>query len=316
MLRMGFLSFFFLVPLGFCAAVYSSAAAWLGFIFAALGNSVVSAGFSSGVAGSGFEILYFTVVGLGFTWIMAGSPPVYTLPRIRTVYRLAAASVFGSFVILGMLYSFGRDENFIALVYSQIERISAGFIASTGADAVQLSTLERLFTPERMIETFSSIAIRGGALVSMFFLFFMSRQTSFFLARVFSRVRFFRKNVPDNPGSNGRGDLIHFHVPQRAIWVLSLCLPVIVIFRVISLHIVEIAAWNLLVICITMFLAQGAGIVLYNLTHRPMPPVMRLLLVILCVFAVFSPGLNILAIGVVVILGIAENWLPLRRGKS
>jgi hypothetical protein len=62
-----------------------------------------------------------------------------------------------------------------------------------------------------------------------------------------------------------------------------------------------------------MFLAQGGGIVLFNLARRPMPALIRLLCALAVVFVVFSPGLNVFAIGVLVLLGIAETWLNLRK---
>jgi hypothetical protein len=307
LLRVGLFSFFFLVPLGFCAVRYGSLAAWLGFIFAVLGNAVVSIGFSLGyglsLANAFVEILYFSLLALGFIWIMAGNPPypMPALPKVRTLFRIIAASLAGALIFLGMLYRLGNDERFYSMALSQIEAISSGIIASSGGDAVQQTAIERLFTPDRILTALSSIIFRGGALFSMFLLFFISRQASFLLARLFGRR--------ENP----KGDLLGFYAPQKSIWVFSMCLPVIVICRVISMAPVEIAAWNLLVICVIMFLAQGGGIVLYYLARRPMPASLRLLTVVLILFLVFSPGINILALGVLVFLGIAENWLPLRK---
>jgi hypothetical protein len=46
-----------------------------------------------------------------------------------------------------------------------------------------------------------------------------------------------------------------------------------------------------------------------------MPVIMRLLCAIVCAFIIFSPGLNVLVLGILVLVGIAENWLPLRTVK-
>jgi hypothetical protein len=241
------------------------------------------------------EVLFFTVLALGFTWIMAGNLP-------RTAFRFIAASIAGSLVLLGMIYSIGKDEKFIALARSQIEAVSSGLIASSAADA---ETMERILVPEKIIETIFSISFRGGALVSMFFLFFMNRQAAFILARLIMKKR-----------ENTNGDLIRFHAPRRSIWIFSLCLLVIVASGVFSLKYLNIAAWNVLVICAILFLAQGGGIVLHYLTRRPIPLFMRLLGILLFVFLVFSPGFNLIAIATLVLLGIAENWLPLRVSKE
>ena len=306
LMRTGFFSLFFLVPLGFCSASFGPAAAWISFVFAALGNAMLSIGFSihygTGLAGAGLtdvslEILFFTTLALGFTWIMAGTPWPF-LPR--TAFRFIAASLAGSVVLLGMLYFLGKNENFIEMARSQIEAVSSGLLASS-ADA---EAMKRIFVPEKIIETVFSVSFRGAALVSMFFLFFMSRQAAFILARLIMKKQ-----------GNVNGELIRFHAPRRAIWVFSLCLLVIVAGSVFSLKYIEIAAWNLLVICAIMFLAQGGGIVLHYLARQPMPVFMRLLGSILFVFLIFSPGV-LAAMAALVLLGIAENWLPLRKNEE
>jgi hypothetical protein len=304
------------VPLGLCSAVYGPVSAWIGFIAAALGNGFIAAGLSlrygTGLAGVGIETLYFSALILSFTWIMAGSPSpslfpgvlVVRIPPVRTAFRFIAASLIGAFAFLGMIFSLARDEGISAFIRSQIEVISSSYITASGGDAVNRASLERLLSPDRVIEAFSAIISRGGAVFSAFFLFFFSRQAAFILARLFPRYR---------QGGSAHNDLTGFHVPRRAIWVLSLCLPVIILCRTSSLELIEIAVWNILVICAIMFLAQGAGIVLYNFARRSMPALMRLLCALAFVFIVFSPGINVMVMGFLVLLGIAETWIPLRK---
>jgi hypothetical protein len=306
LIRVGFLSFLFLVPLGVCAVVYGSFTAWTASVLAVMGNSIWLAGLSLSYEGSGIgllDVLVFSVMVLGFTWIMVGNPAAF--PPIRTVFRFIAASVAGALAFLAVVFSLGSNEGFSVLLRSQIEAISAAYIDSSGIDAAQRALIERQLSPDRIIEMFSLIILRGGALVSMIFLFFFSRQTAFILARLFRRQ-----------AGGISSDLIGFFAPRKTIWVLSLCLPVILLCRIPSLRVIEIIAWNLLVICAIMFLAQGGGIVLFNLARRPMHLIMRLLYGIVFVFIIFSPGLNVLALGIVVLLGIAENWLPMRTIKE
>ena len=316
LMRTDFLTIFFLVPLGFCSIVYGAAAAWLGLVFAVLGHSVLLIGLAlyggMGLTALGLNILYFTVLTLGFVWIMAGNPPenrwIPAIPRIRTVFRFTAASIAAALVFVGAIFAVSDEGGFI-LSRAQIEVLASAFIVSSGADAVQQALLERMLTPERIIATLTAIVLRGGALFLAFFVFFFSRQAAGLLARLVKRRQ-----------ERSAGALAGFFVPRRTIWVLSLCLPVILLCRVPSLYIIEIAAWNVLVICVIMFLAQGSGIVLYNLARRhmpkPMPFILRLLCGLLCVFLVFSPGINMMAMGALVLLGIAETWLPLRKMKE
>jgi len=309
LIRAGLLSLFFLVPLGFCAAAFGPGAAWLCFIIAAIGNAALSIGFfirhGLDLADAGLEALFFTVLALGFTWIMAGATHAFSLPffpRVRTAFRFIAASIAGSLVLLGMIYSMGKDENFIALARSQIEAVSSSLIASSAADPAQQEAMVRALVPEKIIQTIFALSFRGGALVSLFFLFFISRKGAFFMARLIMKKQ-------------EKGDLIRFHAPQKSIWVLSVCLLVIVACGVFSIKYIDIAAWNILFICAILFLAQGGGIVMHYLTRRgPMPVFMRLLVSLLFVFLIFSPGINLAVVVMLVLLGIAENWLPLRGG--
>jgi len=311
--RFGLFSLFFLAPLGVCAAVYDPVMAWMSFVFVLIGNAVWSLGFSlhygTGLLTAGMDMLYFIVLSAGFTWIMAGNPVSAKPPAgppLRILFRFIAASIAGSLIFPGMIFPLDIDEGFSALLRSQLEANSSAYIASSGADATQQAFLEHILTPDKIIETFGMIILRGGALASAFFLFFINRQAAFTFARLFHRQG---KNI-------GGNDLIGFYVPRKTIWVLSLSLAVILLCRTFALEAVEVVAWNLLVICVIMFLAQGGGIVLFRFAGKPRSMITRLLCGVLLVFIIFSPGVNALAAGGLVLLGIAECWLSLRVKKQ
>jgi hypothetical protein len=307
LMRAGFFTLFFLVPLGVCAAVFGPVAAWLGAVCAALGNGVWLAGLSLryGLFNAGLDTLYFAVLLLGFTWIMTGNAAFPSMPPVRTAFRFIAASAAGALVFLAMIFSLGNDEAFSAMLHSQIEAVTSAYIASSGADAAHQAFLEQLLTADRIIEVFLTIILRGGALFSAVFLFFFSRQMAFILARLFRRQ-----------GGSAGNSLTGFHAPHKTLMVLSLCLPVVLICRVIPLELVEIAAWNILVICATMFFFFCIGIVLFALSRRPLSLIMRVFCVLLVVCVIFSPGINVFAAGILILLGIAEYWLPLRVKKQ
>jgi hypothetical protein len=300
LMRVGFLNLFFLVPLGVCAVVFGPAAGWLGAVFAVLGNGV----WSMGVSHVGLYTLGITVHILGFAWVMAGSPPKPVLPPVRTLFRFIAASVVAA-LVLAVIFSLGNDQGYSALFRSQLDTAVASYIAASGMDAAQQALIKQTFTADRIIDLFIMASLRGVALFTVFFLYFYSRQLAFTVARLFPRY----KRRPS-------GDLIGFHVPRRTIWILSLCLPVILLCRIVPLGVIEIAAWNILVICAIMFLAQGGGIVLFYLARRPIPVIVRLFCAVLLACVIFIPGINVLVFTVLLLLGIAENWLPLRVVKQ
>ena len=316
LMRTGLLSLFFLVPLGFSAAAFGAPVAWLAFMLATLGNMAWFALARGGQAGFGFDLLYFAVFALGFTWVMAGNPPAASLlkahaqgdtaspiPHVRTLFRFVGAAFAATAMFLLTFHRLGQD-GFAALVPMVEALVPADVGALAGGDAVAQTFMEHAFTAERIVEAVVAVAFRGGALFSAVALLFFSRQLAFLLARLFRR------------GRAGAGDLAGFFAPRRAIWVFSLSLLAVVLGATLSMQAVEIAAWNLLVMCGLMFLAQGGGIVLFGLSRRPMPAPARVLLCALFVIVAFSPGVNLFALGALLILGIAENWLPLRAAKK
>jgi hypothetical protein len=278
------------------------------FLAAAL-NILISLGlglfFHGAVAALIQVVLYYTVMALVFFWIM--TPPVRgpAVLRVRTAYRFILGSLAGALAFLGMVYIFREEAGFSVFFRSQAEMISSLYISSAGQDAVRRSFLESSVTPEKVLEIMELAALRGGVVISFLFLFFMNRQISLSLAWLIRRVR-----------PVGQGGLRGFHAPGSSIWVLSFSLPAVLLFRVLNIPLMETAAWNVLVICVMLFLAQGGGVALFVFTRQVMPPLARLLLNVLFVVLIFSPGINALVLGGLVLLGIAENWVPFRAPKS
>jgi hypothetical protein len=291
------LSFLFLLPLGFMAGAYNNAGAWLSWAAASALNGIVSAipHLRSGSPGWGFGFLFFAVMSLGFTWIMAGGSKA----NIRALYRFIAAGAAGAVMLLLNLRALGESTAFQELVKAQVEMLISMY--SSQADAVRSSLLENSLTTENLIGFINQFFLRGGALVSCLLFFFASREAALVLTRlVYKRER--------------GAALRDFHAPSGTIWALSLSLGAVLVFRGIGLAVMETLAWNSLALCGIIYLAQGAGIVLHKLGGRPL--VARFIFCVLAIVLVFSPGINALALGVLLLLGIAENWLPLRAAKT
>jgi len=306
MMHFGFFSFLFLAPLGFVAAAYSAAAAWSAFTMAAVINGiffvVLRIHYGVGFSSLWIDLLYFTSISLFFTWIMAGGGGA-RLSGIRTAYRFIIAALMGTFVFVFVILGGRNSSGFAAMIRSQADLLSSVIISSAGADAVKRSLLEQTLTTEKVLEVLGGIVLRGGAVVSMFFLFFVNRRIAFTLVSIFKKRR-----MPH--------DLPDFHVPFNTIWFLSFSIAVVLLSRITKLEIPEIIAWNILFVCAILFLAQGAGIVLYILARLTVPPLMRIIINIMIFVIIFSPGLNTIALVALVVLGIAENWLPFRAPKK
>jgi hypothetical protein len=295
--RSNLLGFLFLLPLGVVAYCFNSKTAWFAASTAILGNLGLS------LPDIGMDVFSLTVVIVVFTWITsppAGAPVFFRMP---TVYRLLTGSVLTTVTFALVIYSMREDRGLLSVFREQAEVIASLYAASSGADVVQRSLTERYMTADSILETLWSLALRGGMLASWALLFFVSRQISLVITWLIRRKR------PE-------GSLSGFHVPPQCIWALSFSLLVILAGVGLKLAPLEIAGWNILVICAILYLVQGGGIAVFLLTRAPIPPGIRFVLNLVILVVILSPGINAILLGVLILLGIAENWVPFRVPKT
>jgi len=89
----------------------------------------------------------------------------------------------------------------------------------------------------------------------------------------------------------------------------------VVLSRVARLVVPEIILWNILVLCIILYCAQGLGILQFFLSRPTVPVFLRFFLTVVLIILIFSPAVNAVLLIGIVILGIAENWAPFRAPK-
>jgi len=306
--RSGIFTLFFLAPLGFLAYRYNFRTAWLALLFAVLGNMLLAMGLAAGRAipltETMWDLLYFAVMATVFTWITA-PPPGFSV-KVSGSMRLMFGSCIAALLFTGIIFRAAASPGFSGYITSMINTIIS-FYRTSGSDVVQNALLESL-TADVVLNFIKSVMLRGGSLVSCVLLFFICRQISFALARLTLRGR--------EPSSNRTNSLAFFHVYPVFIWILSVSLLLVVLTRMAKLDIPEIILWNILIFCAIMYLAQGLGILQFFLARPSMPLFLRLILVVLFFILLFSPGINAVLLGGVVLLGIAENWAPFRAPKT
>jgi hypothetical protein len=292
-----------MVPLGFTGFFFGPGAARLGALLTVFLHALWTLGLSllveGGLAGFLPGTAFFLLVTLVFIWLVAPPLGVPKILRLRAAYRLILGALAGA----GALYLWGDLAESDGFVRSQAELISAIATASVEADAVRRSLVEQELSPERILRLFKLVQARGGLEGSLMAVLFVNRQLSLALAAFVRRRRI-----------DGAEDLSLrvFHVPHRLIWVFSLSLGGILLFRVLGLSLPETAAWNVLTLCVLMYLAQGLGILRFFISRQNRGPGRRLLLTIGIILVIVSPGINTIALGLLLLLGIAEHWAPLR----
>jgi hypothetical protein len=302
--RNSFLGLLFLLPLGVVAYCYNPKTAWCAAAVSALGNAVfLCAGgrFQFYRALPWVDMLYMTVVIAVFAWITSPPERGRGFLLLPTAYRIVAGSVITSLAVALALHSAWDDQGLRSLFRSQAELLASLYAGASGADEVQRSLTERYMTADAIMELLRAAALRGGMAASCVTLFTASRQISLAVASLIRRKRM---------GSS----LASFHVRPECVWALSLSLLAILGGLNFGIAPLEIAGWNILVLCIILYLAQGGGIAVFFLTR--LPPGARFALNLGVLALLLSPGINVALMGALIILGVAENWAPFRASKS
>ena len=306
-IKSGVLFLFFLVPLGVLAFRYGYAVAWTGFLITVLGNlfllAVTTASRDIPLTGALWDFLYFVIMTSIFVWICAPLPVLSH--GLSGGIRLITGSCLGAILVTIIILRAMAAPVFLAYLDSWIKM----FASVNHSDVVNTALLDSL-SAERVLEIVKAILLRGGSLVSCIFMFFVCRQISATVSRFNTKL-----SSPENVSRESLL-LVNVRVFPQIIWVFSFSLFLVVLTRIFKLEIPEIILWNVLILCVMLYLAQGLGVFQFILMKPTVPPLMRILLGVLFFVFLFSPVINAVLIGGMVLLGIAENWVPFRAPKN
>ena len=310
--KSGFLFILFMTPLGFLVYRYGKAAGWTGFLLVIIVNAVLltitAARNDLPITLAKWDFLNFLILSLLFLWITA--PLDAFSKKISGIARFISASIAGAFIFTILLFMAMAGESFRQYMEAWVNLLASG----SNSSAVHSALLEGL-TVETMIEGVKAILLRGGSLVICFFIFFINRQISAAFARMFS-ARVSGDKAKISISQSRLNTLSVFKVNPRIIWVLSFSLLLVVVTRNFALEIPEIVLWNILVFCAILYFAQGLGILQFFLTKPSTSNLVKLIAGILIIVIFFSPVVNAVLFGVLTLLGIAENWIPLRKPEQ
>jgi len=292
-MRIGILSLFFLAPLGF--AVIATGSIFYTFLAAAAVNAVFSlAAFSSAenTVSIWFYAIYVTTLFLAFTWLIGAK-------NLRTLYRLIIASIAGAAALL--IEFFSRDSVFYKTFFDIINLFSESIVSSQGEGITAVNPIFQDMTdPQEMMNVIVRLMLRGGALSSVLFLLFINRHLSLLIMQFIKKQRV-------------KKSIIDFFAPQNTIWIFSGSLITIMLTGALKIEILEILAWNIFIICIIIYLAQGSAVLTHFLERRGTG--FKIGITVLIIVLLISP-LMLSVFGALLILGILENWIPFRLKKK
>jgi hypothetical protein len=240
-----------------------------------------------------WSALYYAVMVLGFCWVNAGNGP-RTSPAedkgspsgtrffVPPVYRLVIGAFAVSAALIPLLLGFMGDAAFSRMLAEALGAFTA---------------MNETVNAEEVFASLMYLGIRGGILASIILFFTLSRQAALLVVWLVRRER---------PG----GGLISFHAGSVLVWILSLALGAVLLGRMAGIELLEVGAWNILVLCAILYLAQGGGIALYYLAR--LPPLFRVAVNAGVLLVLLRPGVNMVIPGALILAGIIENWVPFR----
>jgi len=219
---------------------------------------------------------------------------------LRLSYRLIIASIAGTLALGPIVWSLLRDPAVMELFKQQTKAVISMYEQASSADVVQRSIIEQQMTPEGILKSIEFLGLRGVAVAFHMVFFFFSWQVAQFFSRSTQR----------------RISFIQFHVVPAVIWVVSVSLVFVLAGTAFSIPPLEIAGWNMATLALFLYLAQGIGVFQFRTLRFYRFPLGRFMVNFVTLLILFSPGINAIALGSLVILGIVENWVPLRVLKS
>ena len=288
--RTGYFVFFFLLPLALTAFLGEAKAAWGAGVLAVILNILVSLWlFAYRVVDPvllQWNALYYSIMVLVFTWI---NVPLGSFFR-EISGRMVAGAVFCTLLFLPIFLFMVSDPQRRFLIIGQLELLFPPEVSDVS-------------TAEKLLSGMVYMGLRGGTLLSCLVFWWVNRQFALLISRIFQKDKTHRSEK-----------FLTFRAPFFLIWVLSLSLGAVLMGRTGKIEALEIAAWNLLVLSAILFLVQGGAVILYFLSR--FPPLPRILISVGTMILLFRPGVNLAVLGLLVLLGIAENWIPFRTSKQ
>lgn len=240
------------------------------------------------------DTLYVSALTLLFVFFLIPGMFKGILPFIRGTYRILIASFVGMLFLLPVFIFVINDQDFYSLVKQQADNLADLLKQNTTRDVVQQSVIEHSINADTLIAIIKGIALRGGLFIGHVVFFGISTAVS-------------RQNT------GNRWYVRYFHVDFVWIWIFSVMLLGILAGNVFKIPFLEILGWNGALTAMLLYFLQGIGILSYLMVHLPFTRGNRIVFRVLFILVMFSPGINAIVLAGITLLGIAENWIPLRR---
>ena len=254
------------------------------------------------IRGSGIEgrsLRQFLIIAeLAYPLAIIGGVMGISYYRMRTLYLLIAATVGFAILSIPLIYYYSGNEEIVTLLKDQIIYVSDIFSkGAASSDSFESAVLLKELQPDRIIESTSKLVFRNYLLA-----YFIMLTGSWYFADAVSR-RWQKKP---------RFQLIDFIVPETMIWPLIISLIGVLMDVFMGIGWIGHLMWNSTFIMVIIYGLHGIGLVKYLLDRYKVPGSSRRFIAIISIAVLLLPGINLVILIGVPVLGVSELWIRYR----
>ena len=214
--------------------------------------------------------------------------------HLRTLYKVVLVTTAAGLISIPVIILLSRNSGFTDLLRSQIETVSA--ILQLGLEESDVGMIP--VETDKLVATITGILLRN-----YLFVFFLTIAGSVWAGRMIaarlSRTAF--------------GGMRNFHMPERIVWPLLVSWALVLLDYFLGIGEVAYAGWNIGLILLFLYGMQGIGIIETVLDRRNVTKYFRILLATGMIMMVFWPGVNLVILIGLPILGVTELWIHFRK---
>jgi uncharacterized protein (DUF486 family) len=218
--------------------------------------------------------------------------------QMRTLHLLIAATMGFAILSFPMIYYYSGNEEIVTLLKDQIIYVSDIFSkGAASSDSFESAVLLKELQPDRIIEATSKLVFRNYLVA-----YFIMLTGSWYFADAVSR-RWHRKP---------KFKLVEFIVPEILIWPLIVSLIGILADVFVGIGWVGHLMWNSTFIMALIYGLHGIGLIEYLLNRYKVSRSIRRFIVIIGIAVLLLPGINLVILIGVPVLGVSELWIRYR----
>jgi len=216
----------------------------------------------------------------------------------KTLYLFLAATAGFALISFPVLFHYSGNTEIVNLLKDQIVSVSKMFRDSvSNTDSFEATVLLKQMSPELIVDSTAKLVMRN-----YLFAYFIMLASTWYIADILISRTLKRKSLR----------LVNFSVPDIMIWPLIVFLGGVFFDIFIGIPWLGYFLWNATFIIMFIYGLQGIGLVKFLLNKYKVSKRGRRFFAILVFAVLLMPGINLVILLGVPVLGVSELWIKYR----